>query len=155
MAIARVERKSLAWARIFHVYGPESPPEKVPGFFIDRLLNQQRVRCETPHRILDFLHISDLSRALCMLLKSDFQGPINLASGDGVSLGEIAKLIAKQLSADSLLEINESSTVSDRLVADIGPLRDNIAFRPSLSLDEGLRLTIEWHRGQNVLKSLR
>ena len=150
-AFAQEAGISLAWARLFFIYGPgESPGRFVPAI-IRSLLRGEPAPLTAGTQRRDFLHVADLGAALAALAQSSVSGPVNVASGTGVSLLEIAQTIARRLDAEELLEagalpMRENDPPS--LVADVSRLRDEVGWVPSVDLGDGLQESIEWWRAR-------
>ena len=84
-------------------------------------------------QVRDFLHVSDAGDAFAALAASEVEGAVNIASGSGVSLLEVAGLIAGQTGG---VEASGSGRSPRRpndppsLVADVSRLREQVGWRP-------------------------
>jgi nucleoside-diphosphate-sugar epimerase len=81
------------------------------------------------------------------LLDSPVVGAVNIASGKPVSLKEIICKIAEQLNSSGLIELGSIPTAATDpplLVADVRRLKDEVSWRASYDLDEGIEQTILW-----------
>lgn len=135
-----------AWGRVFLLYGPGEPPARLIPSLIRSLARGERARCRSSNLIRDLLHVTDVGAAFAALLDSDVSGPVNIGSGVPVSLGDVAKAIAAELHAEDRLDLEVepcSPLVPARLVADTRRLNEEVGFRPRLSLEDGLRLTVQ------------
>lgn len=142
---------SLAWGRIFFVYGPHEHPGRLVSSLINGMLQQRPSPCSHGGQIRDFLHVQDVADALVALLDSAVVGPVNIASGIPVSVREIAYKISGYFQADHLLQIGAIPTPENEaplIVADIRCLFEEVGWRPQFDLDAGLAQTIEWWRTQ-------
>ena len=95
----------------------------------------------------DFMHVADAGAAFAALAGSALTGAVNVASGEGVELRELASLIAAHCGGPELLGIGELPMRDGdppSLVADAARLHSELGFQPRLSLDAGLRDTIAW-----------
>jgi nucleoside-diphosphate-sugar epimerase len=138
---------SSAWARVFFCYGPEEHPGRFVASIIRSLLAGQPALCSHGKQIRDYLHVQDVASALVRLLDSEAQGPMNIASGEAVTLERIATTIGRLLDKPELIRLgalparsNDHPMVvgrNDRLVSELG-------FRPHFDLSSGLLQTIEW-----------
>lgn len=140
---------SYAWARLFLIYGPHAHPARMPGAIIRSLLRDQPALCSHGEQIRDFLHVHDVARGMVALLDSNVQGPINVASGQSVTIRELAVQIAERLNRRHLLQLGalpQPPGDPPRLIADIHRLRTELAWQPSLSLEAGLDETLRWHQ---------
>jgi GDP-L-fucose synthase len=100
----------------------------------------------TPTR--DFLYVDDAVDGLILAAeKYEDTLPLNLGSGDEISIEKLAFLIMNLFDLD--LEIKWNSTMpngqSKRCVS-IEKAKNTINFNPKTSLEEGLKSTIEWYK---------
>lgn len=134
-----------AWGRIFLLYGPGEPAARLVPSLIHALSRGRRACCRSSNLVRDLLHVSDVAGAFAALLDSEVRGPVNIASGVPVSLGDVAREIAVRLRAEDRLDLEvqpRSPSVPGRLVADTRRLNREVGFLPRLTLRDGLRDTI-------------
>ena len=86
---------SLAWARLFYPYGPGEHRDRLVSSLIRRLCAGEPVALRTPLSVKDYIHIDDVASALALTLDRGVDGPINVGSGEPVSVGAIAQHIAR------------------------------------------------------------
>jgi len=103
----------------------------------------------TPRR--EFLHVDDLADALVFLAQhySD-ERPINVGSGEEVTIAELAALISEVVGFGGRLEFDSSKpdgTLRKRL--DTSRL-DALGWRASVSLADGVRQTYQWFVEQHA-----
>jgi nucleoside-diphosphate-sugar epimerase len=142
---------SLAWGRLFFLYGPHEAPARFVPSLVRALLAGERAPMTAGTQRRDFMHVADAGAAFAALADSSLSGAINIASGEGVELRELALRIAAQTGGEQLLapgELPMREGDPPSLVADVGRLRDELGFRASMTLDAGLRNTISWWRGR-------
>jgi len=137
-----------AWARVFFTYGPNEHPDKLISSVILSLLNDKTAVCSQGNLERDYLHVTDVASALVSILDSNISGAINVGSGEAVSLGHLTDLIAQKLGKEHLLVCNSNSekTEAARVVADVSRLKDELNWKPHVSVESGLASTIEWWR---------
>ena len=90
--------------------------------------------------------MADLGAAFAALLDSPASGAVNVASGETTSIRALVSLIAGIMGKESLLRIGALPTRAGDppvLTAATRKLREEIGWRPSLSLEAGLRQTID------------
>lgn len=142
---------SLAWGRLFFVYGPFEHRKRLVASVIRSLLKGEPVPCTAGHQERDFLHVSDVAHALVSLLDSDVEGPVNVASGEAVAVRDIVAAIGSLLDREDLIKLGALPTPEwepARIVADVRRLRDEVGWRPEFSLTEGVADTVDWWRRQ-------
>ena len=97
----------------------------------------------TPRR--EFMHVNDMANATVFLLQTyDGNDPINLGSGDEVSIMELAEIIANIVGFKG--EIKNDISRPDgtpRKALDSSGLR-SLGWVPKTQLQEGIRSTYEW-----------
>ena len=138
---------SLAWGRLFFLYGPFEAPARFVPSLVRALLAGERAPMTAGTQRRDFMHVADAGAAFAALADSALTGAVNVASGEGVELRELASLIAAHCGGSELLGIGELPMRDGdppSLVADAARLHSELGFQPRLSLDAGLRDTIAW-----------
>lgn len=132
---------SLAWARIFFVYGPDEPAGRLLGDLLRGLRSGTPVPCSDGLQERDFLHVDDLARALSLLLASNATGPVNVASGTAIPVRDLIDEVARQLGRPDLIRLGERPRpVNDppRLAADVTRLTGEVGFIPRYDLSQGV-----------------
>ena len=148
-AFARQVHLSTAWGRVFHLYGPNEMPERFVPSVIISLLNGHEANCTEGKQIRDFMHVADVASAFVALISSSVEGPVNIASGNPVTLAGVAQYIAKQLGAVDRLRLGARPSAPDDppvLVGATNRLASEVGWHPSIPLEDGLDATIEWWR---------
>jgi NAD dependent epimerase/dehydratase len=138
--------------RPFNTYGPrQSARAIVPTIVTQMLAGQGTVRLGslTPRR--DFTYVSDIVEGF---LAAGGQTPtvgevIQLGSGTEISIGDLVNKIAGLMGKEVAVErdarrVRPSSSEVDRLLCDPGEASRLLGWKPRLSLEDGLRLTIDW-----------
>lgn len=130
---------ALAWARVFYPYGPGEHPARLCTSILQKLARNEPVLLKTPASRKDYIFIDDLSAALLAVAESGAAGPINLGTGLGASVREIAGRLGALAGKSSLID-EAPGTLVDPLgdiVADASRLKA-LGWKPSVSLEEGL-----------------
>jgi len=98
----------------------------------------------------EFLHVDDLARAIIICLDnydSDLQ--INIGTGIDLTVSELAEKIAKNTGFTGSIDwdvAREDGTTQK--VLDIQKIT-NLGWKPTINLDEGIKLTVEWYLENN------
>jgi nucleoside-diphosphate-sugar epimerase len=146
-AYAAQEGFELAWGRPFHLYGPREAPGRLVPSVIRALLARETVAIGSDERVRDFMHVEDVAGAVAALLDSSVVGAVNIATGIGVTVGEVVDSIVRAMGHPELVR---RGALPDRpgepwsLVADVARLRDEVGFRPRWELAQGLADTVRW-----------
>lgn len=145
--LTRRSQVSYAWGRIFFLYGPYEHENRLVPYVITSLLQDMPAACTDGEQVRDFLHVEDVAAALVKLVDSDLEGPINIASGEPVSIRSLVSRIGFLLNKSDLIRFGAKSTTQadpPLLVADVTRLRSQLRWKPKYTLDAGLQETISW-----------
>lgn len=146
-AFSRQAGIELAWGRIFFLYGAfEDPGRFVPSIALSLLRNEPARMTEGSQR-RDFLHVTDAGLAFAVLADSPLTGAVNVASGEGVLLRDLARRLGVLTDRAELLQIGALPSRQGEpasLIADASRLRDELGFSPRIALEDGLRDTVSW-----------
>jgi nucleoside-diphosphate-sugar epimerase len=148
-AFCRQADIELAWGRVFFLYGPfEAPGRLVPSLVLPLLRGEPAPMTEGTQR-RDFLHSADAGAAFAALADSRVTGAVNVASGEGLELRELAREIARRAGGEELLRIGARPMPEGdppALLADVRRLREEVGWCPRVELAEGLDGVIAWWR---------
>jgi nucleoside-diphosphate-sugar epimerase len=133
---------SVAWARLFFLLGPHDSPVRLVPSIIERLRAGQPAHCRAGALLRDFLYVGDAAAALAALVDSPVTGPVNIGSGTATRVGDLATAVARRLGRGDLLQVDDNAPEDAIVVADIGRLRDEVGWLPSVSLDDAVDRTI-------------
>lgn len=146
-AFSRQTGLSAAWGRIFFLFGPYEHPDRLVAYVIRSLLQGKVARCSHGNQIRDFLYVEDVADAFVALLDSPVLGPINVASGQPITVRDLIYNIAEMLERPDLIQLGALPAPEDEpplLVADVRRLQEEVAWQPNYGLKRGLKKTIEW-----------
>lgn len=140
-----------ASARLFSVYGPRQRKQIIFDIARKIIASPEKIFAfGNGTQVRDFVFVGDVVRAL---LQIDASAPMrgetyNVASGEGISTGELITLIGKAL--DTNPEIEWSGDVRpgdpDKWLASIARLRA-LGFEPATPLQDGIAATVRWAEG--------
>ena len=148
---ARQSGLSLGWARIFFLYGPHEHPDRLVASVIRSLVGGARAQCSHGRQVRDYLYAGDVADALVTLLESDVTGPVNIGSGEAITVRGLVEGAADLLGMRDRVDfgaIPAAATDKPMVVADIARLSNEVRWRPRYTLQDGLRETIAWWRQQ-------
>jgi dTDP-L-rhamnose 4-epimerase len=139
--------------RFFNVYGPRqslsNPYAGVAAIWLSRLLNgKQPIVFEDGGQLRDFVSIHDVVDCLVLMLEgpgADYL-PVNVGSGETITILEIAKLLGRLLNSSIDPQITQTGRKFDirHNTADITRARQALGFAPKVSLEDGFSELIEW-----------
>lgn len=144
-----------------NLYGPKDNfdpntshviPALIKKIYDAKILRQSEIELwgdGSPSR--DFLYVDDAARAAILAAeryeKSD---PINIGSGKEIIIKELVKLIKKLMNAENITIKwnNQKPGGQPRRCLNIEKAKKEIGFIPFVSIEEGLRRTIEWYESK-------
>jgi UDP-glucose 4-epimerase len=136
---------STAAVRLFNVYGPNETNEHlIPAIFDQLRTGARTIELGNLSPKRDFVHVSDVARALTTLL-TDFDRDFrtyNVGSGTARSVREVVECTSDALGEDIEIEQDDERVrESDRphLQADIGRINGELGWEPRVEFVEGLR----------------
>ena len=139
--------------RFFNVYGPRqslsNPYAGVAAIWLSRLMNDKPpVVFEDGGQLRDFVSIHDVVTCLVLMLErsgTDYL-PVNVGSGQTVTILEIARLLAKLLGKSIEPEVTQTGRKFDirHNTADITLAAEKLGFEPKVTLEQGFTELIEW-----------
>jgi dTDP-L-rhamnose 4-epimerase len=139
--------------RFFNVYGPRqslsNPYAGVAAIWLSRLLNgKPPIVFEDGGQLRDFVSIHDVVDCLVLMLErpgADYL-PVNVGSGETITILEIARLLARLLGSSIEPQVTQTGRKFDirHNTADITLARETLGFVPKVSLEDGFSELIEW-----------
>jgi len=150
---AEQEGRSLAWGRIFFVYGPGEAPGRLVSSVAEALVSGEEAMTSEGDQRRDFLHVEDLAGAFAALLDSAVTGPVNLASGEAPAVREIVDEVARAAGRPELVRRGAVPTREGDpplIAADFTRLREEVGWRPRHTLREGIEDTVAWWRSTTL-----
>jgi len=150
-------------ARPFNTYGPrQSARAFIPTVISQIVANAQTIKVGNLTPTRDLNYVADTCHGLIALAKSDSAvGEIfNVGSGSEISMSDLLVLIKELMDSDiSVIQeearIRPQKSEVERLLADNGKIESLTGFRPTHSLRDGLRLTIDWFTNQKNPKKYK
>lgn len=136
-------------ARLFNVYGPDDTNDHLVPAVLDQVRNGDReIELGNLRPKRDFVHVADVARALLELLSEHEAGyrRYNVGTGTVYSVREVVDCVSEAL-GDEIRIVQEADRVreSDRphLEADIGRIRREVGWEPTIEFVEGLRSVLD------------
>ncbi len=140
--------------RPFNTYGPRQSARAVIPSIVAQLLGGAReIRLGNLEPTRDLTYVADtvagfLAARGCPSLVG---GAVNIGMDEEISVGELARLIARLVGVEAAIAVEEGrkrpgASEVERLRCDSTRLREATGWRPRYRLEEGLRETIAWMR---------
>ena len=137
--------------RIFNAYGPgqhlpASHPPVVPHFLKQAVRGGSLVVHGDGGQTRDYVFVDDVVSAMVASATApNINGlTINIGSGNETSIRELVKVVQEVTGNESEVIYNsKTSSGVSRLCADVSLAKEKLGYRPSIKLEDGLRLTIK------------
>ncbi len=148
----RQYKLSIKVARIFNTYGPRMHPNDgrvVSNFIIAALKGDEISVFGDGTQTRSFCYVDDLIDGLIKLMNSpdDFTGPVNLGNPGEFSILELAHKVIELTDSKSKIVFNPlPEDDPTQRQPDIGLARSSLSWNPNISLEEGLKKTIEYFK---------
>ncbi len=138
--------------RIFNTYGPKMQLEDgrvVSNFIIQALAGKSLTVYGAGNQTRSFCFVDDLIRGFVLLMENEkLSGPVNLGNPIEFTMTELAKKVIELTSSTSEIIFEELPQDDPKMrKPDIDLAFQELGWSPSVSLDEGLRKTIEYFKG--------
>lgn len=147
MAYHRQQGVDTSIVRIFNTYGPRMRAHDgraIPTFLRQAVQNQPLTVFGDGSQTRSFCYVDDLVRGLVSLAESDEHLPVNIGNPDEYTLLQLANGVIEAAGSSSKIAF-EPLPVDDPQVRqpDITRARETLGWEPEVSLNDGLRKTIE------------
>ena len=143
--------------RFFLVYGTRqalsNPYTGVCSIFSSRLFNNKPpIIFEDGLQSRDFVNVKDVCQALILsMTKLEAKGEIfNVASGEPITINEVAKIITEKINPDLKPVYSHEYRIGDirHCLADISKIKTKLGYNPTVSFKKGINDVIEWIKPQ-------
>lgn len=127
--------------RVYNGYGPG----QAEGFFIPDMIKKARagkIALTGAGITKDWVYVTDVADAYCRAVRSEYVGAVNVGTGDEMSLGAIAMLIAARFGAVFEALPGEGAGPT-RMLCDPRKALRLWGWRPLVSIDTGLLATLD------------
>ena len=116
--------------RFANLYGPRDTDRVIP-IWLERATNGEDLRLFGGQQVMDFLPVEHAVGALLAAAECTVNGPINVGSGQGVALTDLAERILQLTASDSQMQCEPARAVEVvRFVADVRKMRDVLGVDP-------------------------
>lgn len=137
---------SIAWGRLFLLCGPQEAPARFVPAITRALLEGETAKMSSGKQIRDFMHVADAGAAFAKLIDHPFTGLINIATGEGHSLLEVAETLRTLIGRGTIAAGSMQDRPDDPpyLVADTSVLTQTVGYSCEFDLTSALQDCIDW-----------
>jgi dTDP-glucose 4,6-dehydratase len=150
MAYHRFHKLDTRIVRIFNTYGPRMRMKDgrvVPNFITQALKGEPLTAYGQGMQTRSFCYVDDLVRGIHRLLEVDHHLPMNLGNPHEMTVLEFAKKIIELTGSRSRIVFNPLPQDDPQVrQPDIAKARELLGWEPRVSLEEGLKKTIQYFR---------
>lgn len=137
--------------RIFNTYGPymdESDGRVVSNFIVQCLKNKDVTVYGEGSQTRSFQYVDDLIKGMELVMNRDnFYGPVNLGNPNEITILEFAEIVKKMTNSKSKIVKKPLPEADPKKRRPNISLADNmLGWKPKISLEEGLKITIQYFR---------
>lgn len=142
--------------RVFMVYGPaQRDTRKLVPFVIQSLLRGEIPSLSSGMRPVDWIYVQDVVDAFLAVThsKSGGGGIFEIGSGSLLTVRELVERLAPLVRPDAQLDFNPAGDrpLEQVRVADIRGAAEVFGWKPKVSIEDGLRCTVDWYRNLHEL----
>ena len=150
MAYHRYHGLNTRIVRIFNTYGPRMRMRDgrvVPNFITQALKGEALTAYGNGTQTRSFCYIDDLVRGIHRLLEADYHLPVNLGNPYEMTVLDFAKKIIELTGSSSSIEFHPLPQDDPQVrQPDIAKARELLGWEPQVSLEEGLKKTIQYFK---------
>ena len=149
-AYMRQHNLDVRVVRIFNTYGPNMHPDDgrvVSNFIVQALKGENITIYGEGKQSRSFCYVDDLVKGILKMMNIDYELPLNLGNPVEFTVIELANLVLKITNSKSKIEhlpLPEDDPKQRR--PDISKVKKMLGWQPSISLEEGLKKTIEYFK---------
>jgi nucleoside-diphosphate-sugar epimerase len=103
----------LAWCRLFYLFGEGEDPRRLVPYLHSRFSQGQPAELSSGSYIRDFLDVEEAGRQIAHVAMSSEQGPLNICSGEGISVAALAYRVAAIYGRPDLVQMGEPQIRAD------------------------------------------
>ena len=140
----------FAILRFSNVYGKYDDSDRVVPLFIERIRKGEDLIVFGKEKLLDFTYISDCIDGIMKSIErfNNVKGNVlNIASGKGTTIVELAKSLQNRTGVTSRVLIKERRAGEVmQFIADMSKAKELLDYEAKVSIDDGIGKTLQWYR---------
>lgn len=131
--------------RIFNTYGPFMAPDDgrvISNFIVQALKNKPITIYGNGSQTRSFCYVDDLIDVLLLVLKGDYNQPLNVGNPSEFSMIELAQMVRDVVGSSSPIQFHDLPKDDPKQRRpDISKVKDLYGWRPKVNLKEGIEKT--------------
>jgi len=140
---AKQQGLPITFTRFFNIFGPRQTTDYVIPKVLKQALESKHVHLWTGKPTRDFTFVTDAVEALlCALLVRETVGPVNIGSGQAVTIEQMAHQVCDPIGAD--VDFERDSGADDVYVCCNQRAREVLGWGPLVSFERGVKETLSW-----------
>ena len=143
----------VAIVRPFNTYGPRQSARAIVPTIVSQALTGETLRLGSLTPTRDLLYVADTAEGFCAVAECDAAvgRTVNLGTGRAVSIGDLVATVGQVLGrrldvVEDEQRIRPTRSEVQRLMANASLARQLCGWEARVSLEDGLRLVVEWLR---------
>ena len=118
----------VAWGRVFDLFGVGENQGRLVAALVRTLRAGETFTCRHGQLERDYMAAEDVGVALAHVVASGVSGPVNIAAGRSITIGELARMAAARLGAEAQLVVERRPAPGQPAVmrVDVSRLRDEV-----------------------------
>ena len=129
--------------RLFNLFGNSNDSFS----FIEKIIkskkdNKKILLINEGSSIRDFIHCKDVASGMLHLVKNGVTDPVNLGSGSGITIKQIADVVSKRFDKE-IVWLKNKPMGDKRRVFNVDRAK-SLGFNAQVNLEDGLNETIDW-----------
>ena len=139
---------SLAWARLFYLFGPEEDRRRVVPSLICSLLSGREFEATMGEQTRDYLYVEDAAAGLVTLVKNAANGVFNVCSGEAVRIRDLMQMAGDLAGRPELIRFGALPyrALDPPVVRGDSSRLRSLGWRPRRDLLAALKMTVEYWR---------
>lgn len=141
--------------RYYNAYGPrdeQRPRTRAVPMWIEAILDKKPIPWYWQGRqIRDYVYVGDIAKAHVAVLNLPGINCFNIGSGKGVLMKDVLhaleKIVGKKFET---IDMGERKGDPMKSFADISKIKKTVGWSPKVSLEQGLRQTLEYYKKQRI-----
>lgn len=141
----KVNNLDVKIGRIFSTFGPRMQINSgvfMADAIISALNNEKIITNYKENDVGSFCYVKDTIECILLIMETGKFGPYNIGNPEAIKIAQIVNIIKKIIGSNSEIEYNPNA--KNRLIPDIGLVKEKFGWFPLTLLEDALRDTIDY-----------